>query len=81
VRKEYTISQEQLNTLLEASQPTRAVVLPGGFPMGRTTQQNANAAWQTLGAEMGFEWDTVQPVPDCCDKHFTAEKTTEGGAS
>ena len=38
-------------------------------------QENANAAWQRLGKEMGFVWDTVRPS-GTGPKNFTAEEIT-----
>lgn len=69
---EYTISQAQLNTLLDASKPTIAISGSDGY-MGSSPQDNANVAWRRLGDEMGFDWKTVRPIAGSCDKHFTAE--------
>jgi hypothetical protein len=35
--------------------------------------KSENRAWQRLGAEMGFDWKTVEPMPgeDC--RYFTAQ--------
>lgn len=73
VRKEYTMSQEQRNSLLDACKPVPLMYLSGGVPMGPSPQENANAAWRKLGEEMSFKWDTVRPLPGSCDKHFSAE--------
>lgn len=73
MRHEFEMTQKQLDKVLEACKPTPVMFLSGGVAMGRTPQQNANDAWRKLGDEMGFKWDTAQPMPGCCQRHFTAE--------
>lgn len=74
-RQRYEMAQQQCDTLLEACKPTPVMYLPGGQRMGPTPQENANAAWRKLGAEMGFEWDTVSPIASEGPRHFTAVPT------
>lgn len=59
MRQKYTMTDEQLKTLLDACKAAPYVVIGGVVP--RSPQENANAAWQALGKELGFKWDTVQP--------------------
>lgn len=73
-RKEFQLTHEQLQRILDASKPVPAMYLSGGVPMFGTPQENANRAWQKLADELGFVWDTVRPVPGK-DKYFiTAEE-------
>lgn len=72
MRKEFEMSQEQLNKLLDACKPTPVMYLSGGMPMHNTPQENANAAWCKLGDEMGFDGMTVRPTGRG-DRFFTAE--------
>lgn len=60
-RKNYEMTGEQLAALMDASKPTPAMYLSGGESMMGTPQENANRAWQRLGDEMGFVWDSVRP--------------------
>lgn len=71
-RTSYELTQEQWDFILNASKPTPAMWLSGGTPMFGTPQENANAAWHRLGAEMGFDYMTVQPDPSKGDRFFTA---------
>lgn len=69
MRQTYRMTDEQHEKLLDACKPTICMWV-GGPP--RSPQENANAAWQTLGDELGFQWDTVQPVGRD-SRDFTAE--------
>jgi hypothetical protein len=60
MKKRFKMTQEQLDTLLNACKPVTYMVV-GGVPP-RSPQENANDAWERLGVEMGFIWDTVSPV-------------------
>ncbi len=73
MRREYQMTDEQRARILDASKPVPAMVLSGGQPMFGTPQENANAAWCRLAEELGFKWDTVQPVAGKPDTFFTAE--------
>lgn len=71
-RKKFRMTEEQHETLLEACQPVRYMVV-GGVPP-RSPQENANAAWAVLGRELSFDSLTVEP--DGADnRDFTAEST------
>lgn len=75
-RTEFEMSKQQLKDLLEACRDTPVMYLPGGAPMFSSPQENANRAWASLGASMGFDSTTVQPVTGKGDRFFTAEPTT-----
>lgn len=62
MKKLFKMTNDQLTKLLEASKPTRVMYVSGGIPIGGTPQENANQAWQELGKDMGFEWETVSPA-------------------
>lgn len=73
MRKEFTLTQEQLDTLLDACKPVPYMVIGGIAP--RSPQENANAAWATLGLELGFDSMSVRPVNGKGMEVFTAEVT------
>ena len=63
MRKEYEMTQADLDKILEACKPVPAILFAGlGGPMPRTPQENANDAWKELGERMGFGGMTVQPA-------------------
>lgn len=70
MRKRFEMTQEQLDTLLDACKPVRYMITGGVSP--RSPQENANDAWESLGKEMGFKHMTVEPSREG-DKVFTAE--------
>ena len=70
MRKEFEMTQEQYDKILEACRPVPYMVFGGMEP--RSPQQNANDAWKALGEEMGFEFMTVKAIPGK-PKFFTAE--------
>lgn len=71
MRKEFTMSEEQLEKLLDACKPVPYMVVGGIAPLSQ--QERANAAWASLGREMGFDAMSVRPVPGKSMKVFTAE--------
>jgi hypothetical protein len=71
MRKEFELTDEQLDKLYNASKPTMCIMIGNYIP--RTPQENANLAWQILGNELGFIWDTAKPVEGKGNKYFTAE--------
>ena len=78
MRKEFEMSGEQLDKILDAGKPTPVMAIgdPGGgppIPIGGNPQENANRAWQALGREMGFAYMSVKPVEGKDEKFFTAE--------
>lgn len=72
MRKEYEMSQEQLDKILDACKPVPYMIIGGMAP--RSTQENANAAWSSLGQEMGFDHMSVKPS-NKGNKFFTAEES------
>lgn len=76
MKTEFEMTEEQLKRMMQACQPVRYMVV-GGIPP-RSTQENANAAWQSLGREMGFIWNTVEPSPRG-ERFFKAEPAEKGG--
>ena len=70
MRTEYELSEAQLNNLLESCKPVPYMVFGDMAP--RSPQENANAAWKSLGGQMGFDHMTVRPVPGKSDLFFTA---------
>ena len=71
-RKEFEMSQKQLDELLKACRPVPLIMLQCGEPP--STQDNANRAWKRLGVELGFKPMTVLPVRGKGDRFFTAEE-------
>lgn len=64
------MTDEQLNTLLEACNPVPLIMLQCGMP--KSPEENANNAWCRLGDEMGFDGMTAEPTGKG-NKFFTAE--------
>ena len=73
MRKEFEMTDDDLSELLQACRPTPALFLSGGLPMASTPQENANRAWERLGAKMGFDYMSVEPISGKGQRHFTAE--------
>lgn len=59
-RKEYTMEQSDMDTLMDASKPTRVMKI--GSYIIPSPQENANRAWKSLGDKMGFDHFTVRPM-------------------
>ena len=59
MRKDFEMTQDDLDRILDACKPVTYMVV-GGVPP-RSPQENANAAWAELGRRMGFDHMTVQP--------------------
>jgi len=74
MRKEFELSQDDLDQLLNASKAVPAVWLSGGQPMFGTPQENANREWKRVGKKYGFIWDTAQPVVGKGQRFITAEE-------
>jgi predicted TIM-barrel fold metal-dependent hydrolase len=70
MRKDFEMTQEQLDGIMDACKPVRMIALQCGTP--RSPQENANAAWERLGKELGFKHMTVKPN-NKGDRYFTAE--------
>ena len=71
MKKEFRLSDTQYNELMIACRPVPYMIIGGFAP--RSRQENANAAWQALGKQMNFKWDTVEPVPGKSEFFFMAE--------
>lgn len=69
-RKEFELTTEQFDKLIEACRPVSLIMLQCGMP--RSPQQNANDAWRALGKELGFDGMTVEPSSKG-QRFFTAE--------
>lgn len=75
MRREFEMSQEDLDGIIKASQPTPYMTDSTGRLLFGTPQENANRAWASLGRKMGFKHMTVQPLPAKGNRFFTAEET------
>jgi hypothetical protein len=71
MRREYEMTQEQYDELLDACRPVPYMVFGGRPPS--SPQENANNAWKRLGREMGFQYMSVKSVPNQ-PRFFTAEE-------
>ena len=49
MRKEFEMTQAELDEILDACKPTPVMYLSGGQSMFRSPQENANGAWRKLG--------------------------------
>lgn len=68
-RKNYEMTVEDLDKILEACKPTPLIMLQCGPT--RNPQEKANTAWKELRERMGFEFMTVEPTGQD-DRFFTA---------
>ena len=68
--KDFEMTQDQLASLMAACKPVAMIALNCGTPS--SPQENANAAWATLGREMGFDHMTVRPNGKG-DRFFSAD--------
>lgn len=73
--KTYTMTQAQLEKILNACKPPPYIVVAGMAP--RSPQERANAAWERLGGELGFDHMTVRPIPGQPQTVFTAVSRQE----
>ncbi len=71
MRKEFEMTDEQLQNMLNACKPVPYMVIGGIEP--RSPQENAIQAWKELGEELGFDGMTAEPVEGKGMKFFTAE--------
>jgi len=69
LRKAFTMTQEQLDKLLDACAPVPMIALHCGRQVSQ--QERANAAWRKLGEEMEFDYMSVKPNGED-QKCFTA---------
>lgn len=75
MRREFKMSDEDLELIREASRPVPLIMLQAGMPL--TPQQNANNAWSALGRKMGFKTYTAGPVEGKSEHYFMAEPTDD----
>jgi len=68
--KNYEMTEEDLNEIMDASKPTVCILVGGYSPP--TPQENANRAWARLGKKMGFDHMTVRPIQGKENRFFTA---------
>jgi len=71
MRKEFEMTDQDLEELMDASKPVPLIALNCGMP--DSPQENANRAWKRLGEKMKFDHMTVQHVEGKGNKAFTAE--------
>ena len=77
MRKEYKLTDEELEQFLNASKPVPYIIVGGRGP--RSSQEKANIIWQSLGEKYGFKYMTAKSVPGKSQEYFTAEaKEGEG---
>lgn len=58
--KTFTMSQEDYDALLKASQPTPYLIVGGVLPTD--PRQHIISLWKDMGERMGFVWETAEPV-------------------
>lgn len=71
MKKEFKMSDEDLNELYECAKPVPYLVIGGRPP--ESPQEKANSFWDRLGKKMGFKPTTASPVSGKPDGYFTAE--------
>ena len=74
-RKEFEMSKEQMEELLDCSKPVPYMIFGGMAPPG--PQEKANAFWKALGELMGFDFMTVAPLIGKPPEHFSAVEIVE----
>lgn len=70
MKREFEMTQEQLDKLLDSMKPSPMIMLQCGNPPSQ--QECANMAWKALGEKMGFQHMTVEPTSKG-DRFFKAE--------
>jgi hypothetical protein len=73
MRKEFQLTEEQYQKLLDASKPTPAMWDGKGNYLFGTPYENAMRVWRALGSSCGFDPESVQPVEGKSNYYFTAE--------
>jgi hypothetical protein len=76
MRKNFQMSEVQLERLKDAGKPVPYMVFGGRPPA--STQENANRAWESLGRELGFVGHTVEPISGKSELYFSAEAVPPG---
>jgi hypothetical protein len=73
MRQKYWMTQKQYDKLITACRFVPYLIIGSIKP--RSPQENANAAWASLGTELGFDYMSVKPSGSD-NKCFTAEELT-----
>lgn len=76
MKKEYQLTEQDLNDFFEATKPMPVMYMPGGEPFFRSPQERTNDEWKRLGKKYGFKWDTVGPAPGKSQEFILAEEET-----
>lgn len=71
MRRQFEMTEAQLDKLLTACTPAPYLIFGGMAP--KSPQERANAAWAALGRELGFDGATALPVHGMGERFFTAE--------
>ncbi len=74
MRKNFEMTQAQLEKLYEAGKPIPLIAIHIGRM--ESVQERANRTWEELGKEMGFDYMSVKPTGQG-DRFFTAEVSQE----
>lgn len=69
-RTNYEMTEDDLQELLAAMKSVPVIMIGSYSPA--SPQENANAAWARLGAKMGFDYMTVQPIHGKGSRFFSA---------
>ncbi len=72
-RTNYEMTEADLDALLKACDPVPYMIVGGMEPS--SPQENANRAWAALGAKMGFDSMSVEPISGKGMRFFTAVPT------
>lgn len=70
MKREYEMTPQDLESLLQASVPVPMIMLQCGTP--ESPQERANRVWKSIGDRMGFDFMTVEPNGKG-QMHFSAE--------
>ncbi len=63
MKKEFEMSQDELNQMIGISQgKSMPVLMIGSVITGGEKQESANDFWKALGEKYGFVWDTAEPI-------------------
>lgn len=73
MRKEFKLTEEQFDFLMDACKPVPYIII-GGIPPA-SAHENAMRAWNSLGGSIGFIGDTARPINGKDTHFFTAEPT------
>lgn len=73
--KEYEMTEEELNEILDACKPVRYMIVGNYVPS--SPQENANRAWAELGRKRGFDYLSVKPSPKG-NRFFLAHEAAGG---